>query len=269
MTKLSILAAATIALTACGPAPDPMGYPAKPYPPPDGPAIVALNPISQPGWAGLRAIWGPSIKVLDQNRSPASNLTVTFAVTRGEGSVSNASVTTDQDGVAGTDWVLGPLDGTNTVLVSVPSMNSSVSFNAEAKVEPIVARYDLIEINGSPLPSSYPVSGGHYLLKSDNSFDYGYDVNGVSRVVPTGTFVQLDANTIQFILSPGSYGKTTPYYGASNGLFATARIEGNMMTVTYVDNMDYDIEQYVRSFRERDRVSALTSHARAAASPSP
>ena len=87
MTKLSILAAATIALTACGPAPDPMGYPAKPYPPLEGPAIVALNPLSQPGWAGLRAIWGPSIKVLDQNRSPASNLTVTFAVTRGEGSV--------------------------------------------------------------------------------------------------------------------------------------------------------------------------------------
>jgi len=225
-----------------------MGYPAKTYAPPDGPAIVALNPVSQPGWAGLRAIWGPSIRVLDEKRSPAADLTVTFVVTRGEGSVSNASVTTDQDGVAGTDWVLGPLDGTNTVLVSVPSMNSSVSFNAEAKVEPIIARYDLIEVGGSPLPGSYLVSGGHYLLKSDNSFDYGYDVDGVSRVTPTGTFVQLDANTIQFVLSPGSYGKSSLYYGPSNGLFATARIEGDVMTVTYVDNMDYDIEKYVRSF---------------------
>jgi hypothetical protein len=248
MTKLSILAAATIALTACGPAPDPMGYPAKPYAPPDGPAIVALNPVSQPGWAGLRAIWGPSIRVLDQTRNPASNVTVTFAVTSGEGSVSNASVMTDQDGVAGTDWVLGRLEGTNTVLVSVPSMNNSISFNAEAKVEPIIARYDLIEVGGSPLPGSYQVSGGHYLLKSDNSFDFGYDADGVSRVVPTGTFVQLDANTIQFVLSPGSYGKSSLYYGPSNGLFATARIDGNVMTVTYVDNMDYDIEKYVRSF---------------------
>ena len=245
MTKLSILAAATIALTACGPAPDPMGYPAKPYPPPDGPAIVALNPVSQSGWAGLRAIWGPSIVVFDQNRSPASNLTVTFAVTRGEGSVSNASVTTNQDGVAGTDWVLGPLDGTNTVLVSVPSMNSSVSFNAQAKVEPIIARYDLIELPSYFTPS---ISGGHYLLKSDNSFDYGYDVDGVSHVIPYGTFVQLDANTIQFVLSPSSYGKSSPFYGPSNGLFATGRIEGNMMTVTYVDYMDYDPETYVRSF---------------------
>ncbi|HEY8853464.1 MAG TPA: hypothetical protein VIM36_14855 [Gemmatimonadaceae bacterium] len=248
MTKLSILGAATIAFTACGPAPDPMGYPAKPYPPPDGPAIVALNPVSQPGWAGLRAIWGPSIRVLDQNRSPASNLIVTFAVTRGEGSVSNASVTTNQDGVAGTDWVLGPLDGTNTVLVSVPSMSSSISFNAEAKVEPIIARYDLIEVGGSPLPGSYLVSGGHYLLKSDNSFDYGYDFDGVSHVTPYGTFVQLDANTIQFVLSPGSYGKSSLYYGPSNGLFATGRIEGDVMTVTYVDNMDYYPETYVRSF---------------------
>jgi hypothetical protein len=243
MTKLSILAAATIALTACGPGPDPMGYPAKPYGPSDGPSIVALNPLSQSGWAGLRAIWGPSVRVLDQNRSPVSDLTVTFAVTRGEGSVSNASVTTDQNGVAGTDWVLGPLDGTNTVLVSVPSMNSSVSFNAEAKVEPIIARYDLIEI-----PGSYQVSGGHYLLKSDNSFDFGYDADGVSRVTPYGTFVQLDANTIQFVLSPGSYGKGTLFYGESNGLFATGRIEGDVMTVTYVDSIDYDIETYVRSF---------------------
>jgi hypothetical protein len=251
MTKLSILAAATIALTACGPAPDPMGYPAKPYEPPDGPAVVALNPVSQSGWAGLRAIWGPSLVVFDQNRSPAPNLTVTFAVTRGEGSVSNASVTTNQDGVAGTDWVLGPLDGTNTVLASVPSMNSSISFNAEAKLEPIVARYDLIEVDDLPLPSSGyapSVSGGHYLLKSDNSFDYGYDVDGVSHVTPTGTFVQLDANTIQFVLSPSSYAKSSPLYGPSNGLFATARIHGNVMTVTYVDYMDYDIEKYVRSF---------------------
>ena len=249
MTKLSILAAATIALTACGPAPDPMGYPAKPYPPPDGPAIVALNPVSQSGWAGLRAIWGPTVSVLDQARNPAAGLTVTFAVTNGEGSVSNASVTTDKDGVAGTDWVLGPNGGTNTVLVSVPSMSGSISFNAQAKVEPIIARYDLIEVAGSPLPSSYApsVSGGHYLLKSDNTFDFGYDADGVSYVTPTGTFVQPDANTIQFVLSPGSYTKSS-VYGPSNGLFATARIDGDVMTVTYVDYMDYDPETYVRSF---------------------
>jgi hypothetical protein len=239
MTKLSILAAATIALTACGPAPDPMGYPAKPYAPPEGPAILALNPLSQSGWAGLRAIWGPSVMVVDQNRSPLSNITVTFAVTSGEGSVSNASVTTNQGGVAGTDWVLGPLGGTNTVLVSVPSMDSSVSFNAKAKLEPIIARYDLI------LPSSLQpsVSGGHYLLKSDNSFEFGYDADGVSNVFPYGTFVQLDANTIQFVLLSSPYAKSS-----SNELFATGRIEGNMMTVTYVDYMDYDPETYVRSF---------------------
>ena len=245
MTKLSILAAATIALTACGPAPDPMGYPAKPYVPPDGPAIVALNPLFQSGWAGLRAIWSPSVMVVDQTRNPVSNVTVTFAVTSGEGSVSNASVTTNQGGVAGTDWVLGPNGGTNTVLVSVPSMDSSVSFYAHAKVEPIIARYDLIEVNDSPLPSFFSdpsVSGGHYLLKSDSSFDYGYDVNGVSNVNPTGTFVQLDANTIQFVVSPSSL------YGNINGLFATGRIEGDVMTVTYVELMDYDIEKYVRSF---------------------
>ena len=165
----------------------------------------------------------------------------------GEGSVSNASVTTDKDSVAGTDWVLGPNGGTNTVLVSVPSMDSSISFNAQAKVEPIIARYDLIEVDDSPLAtSSYApsVSGGHYLLKSDNSFDYGYDVDGVSHVIPYGTFVQLDANTIQFVLPPSPNGKSSP----SDLLFATGRIDGDVMTVTYVDYMDYDPETYVRSF---------------------
>lgn len=61
----------------------------------------------------------PSVIVLDQNGEPLEDVTVTFTVTGGGGSVTGATQTTDEDGVATVGgWTLGPVAGTNTLTAS-------------------------------------------------------------------------------------------------------------------------------------------------------
>ena len=117
----------------------------------------------------------------------------------------------------------------------------------------IVASYDLVEIGGKALPVTYSgggatwaVTGGHYFLMADNTFAFGYDFDGSSTAKPVGTVVWVDATTVKFYQYPGSYPQST-FYKERNGLFATGRIEGSTMTVTYEDFIDFEVEKYVAS----------------------
>lgn len=247
---------AALAFTGCGTSPDATApktgarEPGAPSVPPAPSSVVGLSALSQQGWAGVAATSEPALKVLDARGIPVPNVTVTFAITQGEGSVSPQSVTTDMSGFARTSWTLGAEGGTNVVAASVAGL-SPLAFQADAKVETIIARYDLAQIGDSKLPVSYntgdaqlTVTGGHYVLAADNSFAFGYEINGIARVVPIGTYVRIDANTIQFYQAPGSY-PASDFYRARNGLLSTGRFEGNVMTVTYEDFIDFDVEKYV------------------------
>jgi adhesin/invasin len=56
------------------------------------------------------------VLVTDQDGKPMANVTVTFAVASGGGSVTGASATTNADGVAMVgSWTLGPTAGANTL----------------------------------------------------------------------------------------------------------------------------------------------------------
>ncbi|HTS87071.1 MAG TPA: leishmanolysin-related zinc metalloendopeptidase [Gemmatimonadales bacterium] len=68
----------------------------------------------------------PSVKVTDKTGLPVSGVTVTFAVTAGNGSLSGATPVTNSTGVATVgSWTLGASAGTNTLTATVTGLTGS------------------------------------------------------------------------------------------------------------------------------------------------
>lgn len=91
-----------------------------------GAAIVAFSPAAQTGVAGQPVTQPPAVRITDNAGAPVPNITVTFAVTGGEGSISSTSVLTNSNGVAQLgSWTLGRIGATNTVVARAinPSTN--------------------------------------------------------------------------------------------------------------------------------------------------
>lgn len=246
---------ATLTFIACGATQDSTGPGASPTISPRPASVptnvVARSALAQAGWAGF-AVWGPTIQVFDQYAKQMPGVSVTFKITRGGGSIDTSETVTNQYGYANTSWILGEQGGPNTVLVTVGGVDS-LSFEADAKVPTIVARYNLSKIAGAPLPLnfsggglSWAITGGHFVIAADNSFAWGYDIDGFPSVRPTGSVAWVDPTTVQFFQAPGSY-PDSQFYRDRNGLFATGKIEGSVMTVTYEDPVDFEIETYVLS----------------------
>jgi len=92
--------------------------------------LEANSSASITGVAGAVVTPPPSVIVKDQNGSPMGGATVTFAVVSGGGSVSGATVTTDDSGIATVgSWTLGPLTGAN-VLNATSGTLAGVAFTA-------------------------------------------------------------------------------------------------------------------------------------------
>lgn len=62
----------------------------------------------------------------DAANNPKSGVPVTFTVASGGGSVSQATVVTDQNGQAGVDWTLGVSTGAQTVVASAPGLQAVI-----------------------------------------------------------------------------------------------------------------------------------------------
>ena len=81
-------------------------------------AVLAGN--YQPGLAGYPVNIRPAVRVLAANGTPVPNVTVTFAVTSGGGSVAGGTATTNAAGVAQSGaWTLGASPGVNTLTATV------------------------------------------------------------------------------------------------------------------------------------------------------
>ena len=103
------------------------------------PKATRLEKISgdnQTGFAGEPLMNPFVVQVRDQYNDPLEGVTVTFAVTAGDGSLSGTTVTTDQDGQAKTTLTLGTEPGTNTIEATVEGISQTVVFNAEAALPP-------------------------------------------------------------------------------------------------------------------------------------
>jgi hypothetical protein len=100
------------------------------------PSIAVSAGDNQAAMAGSFVAVAPTVVVRNGAGAPMPNLTVTFAVASGDGSIGNPVVTTDASGIASVgSWTLGPVANPNslTATVSGPgftSANSSVAFGA-------------------------------------------------------------------------------------------------------------------------------------------
>lgn len=82
--------------------------------------------------AGSAALERPSVIVRDENGDPLGGVTVLFAVTSGDGSLTGSSVVTSSDGIATVGgWTLGATAATNTVDATVSGL-SAIRFTANA-----------------------------------------------------------------------------------------------------------------------------------------
>jgi adhesin/invasin len=102
----------------------------------------------------------PAVLVRDQQGNPLAGIPVTFAVTGGGGSVSQAVPVTGADGVATLGgWTLGPQAGANTVAATISGLQvsgSPVTFMATGMPSAV----DAAKSSVSAVPAAVPASGG-------------------------------------------------------------------------------------------------------------
>ena len=96
-----------------------------------GPAAVAVFVgDNQTGLVGYAVNVRPAVRVTDAGGGAVPNVSVTFAVASGGGSVTSATVNTNSNGVAQVgSWVLGGAAGANTLTATVASL-TPVTFTA-------------------------------------------------------------------------------------------------------------------------------------------
>jgi hypothetical protein len=217
--------------------------------------VLAHSLASQTGVANSIVASPPTVIVLDQNDAPMRNVEVSFAVTNGGGSVVPDLVRTDNNGFAAASWRLGDTSIENTLTATVSGIqpvifraNSLLPQNAPAVR---ATRWDLLLAGGQQLPLTYSgggatwtITGGHYVFLDDSTYTFGYDIDLVAHPNPSGRYFRLASGEVQFYLAPGTYG---PFYAEMGGLFSTATIQGNLITVKYEDLVDFETEIYVMS----------------------
>lgn len=100
------------------------------------PSMTAASPTAQTAQVHTATSQGPAVLIADAQRRGISGLTVTFAVTSGEGTLATTSAVTDASGVASAGrWVVGSRTGINRVSASAPNFGT-LTFEAVALAGP-------------------------------------------------------------------------------------------------------------------------------------
>ncbi|HEX9755649.1 MAG TPA: hypothetical protein VGA42_08060, partial [Gemmatimonadales bacterium] len=87
-----------------------------------GPAanLIKVAGDDQSGTPGTAVQIRPAVKVIDQHGNPIAEVTVTFQVVAGGGSITGGTSTTGTDGIATVgSWTLGPNPGGNALTASI------------------------------------------------------------------------------------------------------------------------------------------------------
>lgn len=99
--------------------------------------VAATSPTTQDAEVGAAVSAPPAVKVTSTSGKPVPNVSVTFAVTEGGGSLSGAARTTDAAGVATAGgWTLGTVAGRNTVTATAGTLQPVV-FTATGRAGPV------------------------------------------------------------------------------------------------------------------------------------
>ena len=128
-------------------------------PPPVPTSLLSISNDNQTGPTGEALATPFVVEVRDQHGDPMEGVTVTFAVTAGDSSLSAKTATTDANGQAATTLHLGAEAGANTVEVSVEGISERVTFIAEA-MPPTLTRVsgnNQIAVAGTTLAAPFVV----------------------------------------------------------------------------------------------------------------
>jgi adhesin/invasin len=112
-------------------------------------AIANASSQGQTGIAGQAVAIPPSVKVTDSHGNGVQNVSVTFAVATGGGSVTGGSATTDASGIATVgSWTLGSAAGPNTLTATSGSLSGSpITFSATG-VAGVAGAITIVDGNG-------------------------------------------------------------------------------------------------------------------------
>ena len=123
--------------------------------------LEIISGVDQQGLPGETLEKPFVVEVRDQTGKPLPEIEVTFAVTSGDGTLSETSTTTDANGRAESTLTLGDKPGTNTVESTVTGIDETLTFTAEGiripKILEIVSGMDQKGLPGEPLEKPFVV----------------------------------------------------------------------------------------------------------------
>lgn len=131
--------------------------PPPPPPPPLTPASVAVNAgdgqIAEPGQSLATQ---PSVIVRSANGTAVPNVSVTFVVDSGGGSIASTSASTNASGIATAgSWTLGSAEGPQVLVATVASL-PPVKVRAVARIATVVVNSNPITTTGGTITISRP-----------------------------------------------------------------------------------------------------------------
>ena len=87
--------------------------------------MSAQTPLSQPGRRSQPVATPPQVRVVDRFGNPVPDVSVSWQVTAGGGSVTGPISTTDGSGIASTVWTLGNFRGVQKLVAAIESAHGS------------------------------------------------------------------------------------------------------------------------------------------------
>jgi len=134
------------------------------------PTIQLASGDNQSGEAGSTLPNALVVQIMDGQGNPASGMSVAWAVTRGGGSLSASSTTTNSQGLTQVNWTLGTVGETNMVSATASGVGT-VSFSANATSSPAEGAFFFTDFE-SDRPGSKP--------SGDGVFSWGVSDGGTS-----------------------------------------------------------------------------------------
>jgi adhesin/invasin len=184
--------------------------------PPADIAIQAGN--NQTAAVGTTLPTDPAVIIRDSGGNPVGGVEVTFGVTGGGGSVSPTTATTGSNGIAATNWTLGPAAGANQMTAT--SSVGTVTFNATGSELTTTTTLDAE-------PDSPSTSGTSVTLTATVTSDDG-DPTGNVEFRDDGVAIgtdDLDGNgaaVVQVVLTEVRSHSITAHYLGGGGFAASA-----------------------------------------------
>src|SRR5690606_29889826 len=152
------------------------------------PASISIeNGQAQTAVAAMSTAARPTVRVTDETGAPVPNATVSFTVTAGGGWVSDATVTTDAQGLAATDWYVGPVPGApQSLRAGVGTLTATFTADAAPLEEGVTYRGANMYVEFTPGDLPVVISAPHGGTLEPQSIP--------DRSAPGATIVR-DANT--------------------------------------------------------------------------